>query len=110
MRERTSYQAKRNRRLRKPQRRDSSENVDPGNKQPLPEISLSDVRVLVVDDEIDSREFVKALLEGVGAVLFQHATLFQDFVFSFLLDFFVSPFCARCLLTILEATSSSRPG
>ena len=34
----------------------------------------------------------------------------QDFVFSFLLDFFVSPCCARCLLTILEATSSSRPG
>jgi PAS domain S-box-containing protein len=37
--------------------------------QPLPEVSLADVRVLVVDDEIDGRELVKRLLEMAGATV-----------------------------------------
>ena len=39
------------------------------DKQPLPEISLSKIHVLVVDDETDSRELVKTLLEGAGALV-----------------------------------------
>jgi PAS domain S-box-containing protein len=35
--------------------------------QPLPEVSLANVHVLVVDDEIDARELVKRLLEMAGA-------------------------------------------
>jgi PAS domain S-box-containing protein len=36
-------------------------------KQPLPEVSLVNVHVLVVDDENDARELVKRLLEMAGA-------------------------------------------
>jgi PAS domain S-box-containing protein len=39
------------------------------DKELLPEISLSNVHVLVVDDQIDSRELVKTLLEGAGAIV-----------------------------------------
>lgn len=35
--------------------------------QPLPEVSLANVRALVVDDEADARELVKKLLEMAGA-------------------------------------------
>jgi PAS domain S-box-containing protein len=37
--------------------------------QPLPEVSLDNVHVLVVDDEIDARELVKRLLEMAGATV-----------------------------------------
>ena len=37
--------------------------------QPLPEVSLDKVHVLVVDDEIDARELVKRLLEMAGATV-----------------------------------------
>jgi PAS domain S-box-containing protein len=38
-----------------------------GESRPLPEVSLADVHVLVVDDEPDARELVKRLLEMAGA-------------------------------------------
>ena len=44
------------------------EAVLPGN-QPLPEVSLANIRVLVVDDEIDARDLVKMLLEMAGATV-----------------------------------------
>jgi PAS domain S-box-containing protein len=34
---------------------------------PMPEVSLADIQVLVVDDEIDARDLVKKLLEMAGA-------------------------------------------
>jgi PAS domain S-box-containing protein len=37
--------------------------------QPLPEVSLANVHVLVVDDEIDAGEIVKRLLEMAGATV-----------------------------------------
>jgi CheY-like chemotaxis protein len=37
--------------------------------QPLPEVSLANIRVLVVDDEIDARDLVKMLLEMAGATV-----------------------------------------
>ncbi len=37
--------------------------------RPLPEVSLENVHVLVVDDEIDARELVKRLLEMAGATV-----------------------------------------
>jgi PAS domain S-box-containing protein len=37
--------------------------------QPLPEVSLADIQVLVVDDEIDARDLVKKLLEMAGATV-----------------------------------------
>jgi PAS domain S-box-containing protein len=40
----------------------------PGN-QPLPEVSLANVHVLVVDDELDARALVKRLLEMAGATV-----------------------------------------
>ena len=36
---------------------------------PIPEVSLTDVQVLVVDDEIDARDLVKKLLEMAGATV-----------------------------------------
>ena len=39
----------------------------PHQSQSLPEASLDDVHVLVVDDELDAREFAKRLLEMAGA-------------------------------------------
>ncbi|HEY6840285.1 MAG TPA: PAS domain S-box protein [Chthoniobacterales bacterium] len=44
------------------------EAVLPGN-QPLPEVSLANIRVLVVDDEIDACDLVKVLLEMAGATV-----------------------------------------
>ena len=40
-----------------------------GESRPLPEVSLADVHVLVVDDEPDARELVKRLLEMAGATV-----------------------------------------
>jgi hypoxanthine phosphoribosyltransferase len=37
--------------------------------QPLPEVSLANISVLVVDDEVDSRNSVKKLLELAGATV-----------------------------------------
>ncbi len=37
--------------------------------QPLPEVSLANIRVLVVDDESDARDLVKMLLEMAGATV-----------------------------------------
>ncbi len=37
--------------------------------QPLPEVSLANVHVLVVDDELDARNLVKRLLEMAGATV-----------------------------------------
>src|SRR5271165_3435843 len=37
--------------------------------QPLPEVSLANVHVLVVDDELDARSLVKRLLEMAGATV-----------------------------------------
>jgi PAS domain S-box-containing protein len=39
------------------------------DQRPWPEISLSNVHVLVVDDEIDSRDMVEKLLKGAGALV-----------------------------------------
>jgi PAS domain S-box-containing protein len=39
----------------------------PRESQPLPEVSLANVHVLIVDDEPDGRELVKRLLEIAGA-------------------------------------------
>jgi CheY-like chemotaxis protein/nitrogen-specific signal transduction histidine kinase len=36
---------------------------------PIPEVSLADIQVLVVDDEIDARDLVKKLLEMAGAMV-----------------------------------------
>jgi PAS domain S-box-containing protein len=36
---------------------------------PMPEVSLADIQVLVVDDEIDARNLVKKLLEMAGATV-----------------------------------------
>jgi PAS domain S-box-containing protein len=36
---------------------------------PMPEVSLADIEVLVVDDEIDARDLVKKLLEMAGATV-----------------------------------------
>jgi PAS domain S-box-containing protein len=36
---------------------------------PMPEVSLADIQVLVVDDEIDARDLVKKLLEMAGATV-----------------------------------------
>ena len=36
---------------------------------PLPDVSLADVHVMVVDDEVDARELVKRLLELAGATV-----------------------------------------
>ena len=37
--------------------------------RPLPDVSLTDVHILVVDDEVDARELVKRLLEMAGATV-----------------------------------------
>jgi CheY-like chemotaxis protein len=36
---------------------------------PLPEVSLANIRILVVDDEIDARDLIKMLLEMAGATV-----------------------------------------
>ena len=41
----------------------------PRENHPLPELSLADVHVLVVDDEVDARELLKRLLEMAGATV-----------------------------------------
>ena len=41
----------------------------PRENQPLPDVSLANVHVLVVDDEADARELVKRLLEMAGATV-----------------------------------------
>ena len=41
----------------------------PRESQPLPDVSLANVHVLVVDDEVDARELVKRLLEMAGATV-----------------------------------------
>jgi PleD family two-component response regulator len=41
----------------------------PRENQPLPEVSLANIQVLVVDDEIDARELVKKLREMPGATV-----------------------------------------
>ena len=41
----------------------------PRENRPLPDVSLTDVHVLVVDDEVDARELVKRLLEMAGATV-----------------------------------------
>ena len=41
----------------------------PRENQPLPEVSLANVHVLVVDDEIDARDLVERLLEMAGATV-----------------------------------------
>jgi PAS domain S-box-containing protein len=40
-----------------------------GENPPVPEVSLADIQVLVVDDEIDARDLVKKLLEMAGATV-----------------------------------------
>ena len=41
----------------------------PRENQPLPDVSLANIHVLVVDDEVDARELVKRLLEMAGATV-----------------------------------------
>ena len=41
----------------------------PRENRPLPDVSLAKVHVLIVDDEVDAREFVKRLLEMAGATV-----------------------------------------
>ena len=41
----------------------------PSESQPFPDVSLANVHVLVVDDEVDARELVKRLLEMAGATV-----------------------------------------
>jgi signal transduction histidine kinase/CheY-like chemotaxis protein len=41
----------------------------PGENKPFPELGLSNVHVLVVDDEVDARNLVKRLLETAGATV-----------------------------------------
>jgi PAS domain S-box-containing protein len=41
----------------------------PREKPPMPEVSLTGIQVLVVDDEIDARDLVKRLLETAGATV-----------------------------------------
>ena len=41
----------------------------PRENRPLPDVSLTDVHILVVDDEVDARELVKRLLEMAGATV-----------------------------------------
>ena len=41
----------------------------PRENQPVPDVSLANVHVLVVDDEVDARELVKRLLEMAGATV-----------------------------------------
>ena len=41
----------------------------PREKHPLPDVSLANVHILVVDDEVDARELVKRLLEMAGATV-----------------------------------------
>ena len=48
--------------------RPSSRATTRGN-QPMPDVSLANVHVLVVDDEVDARELVKRLLEMAGATV-----------------------------------------
>jgi PAS domain S-box-containing protein len=41
----------------------------PRENHPMPEVSLTGIQVLVVDDEIDARDLVKKLLETAGATV-----------------------------------------
>jgi hypothetical protein len=59
-------------------------------------------------EAIGVEQFFEVLI--FGASDFFEKPWSQDFDFAFLRDFLVSPCSARCLLTILDATSSSRPG
>ena len=47
----------------------SQSRATPRENQPLPDVSLANVHVLVVDDELDGRELVKRLLEMAGATV-----------------------------------------
>ena len=47
----------------------SQSRATPRENQPLPDVSLANVHVLVVDDELDARELVKRLLEMAGATV-----------------------------------------
>jgi PAS domain S-box-containing protein len=44
-------------------------NAAQGENLPLPDVSLTNVHVLVVDDEVDARELLKRLLEIAGATV-----------------------------------------
>ena len=43
--------------------------TDEGSQQPNPALDLSGIKILVVDDEADSREFISFVLEQSGAVV-----------------------------------------
>jgi signal transduction histidine kinase/CheY-like chemotaxis protein len=58
------------RRLPRPEQRES---------KPLPELGLSNVHVLVVDDEVDARNLVKRLLEMAGATVSMAASASEAF-------------------------------
>ena len=47
----------------------SCSQATPRTNQPLPNVSLINIHVLVVDDEVDARELVKRLLEMAGATV-----------------------------------------
>ncbi len=50
-----------------------------GESKPLPELGLSNVHVLVVDDEVDARNLVKRLLEMAGATVSMAASASEAF-------------------------------
>jgi PAS domain S-box-containing protein len=52
-----------------PEREDHPPETTPRENPPMPEVSLADIQVLVVDDEVDARDLVKKLLEMAGATV-----------------------------------------
>jgi CheY-like chemotaxis protein len=52
-----------------PEKEDRRPEAPPRENQPLPEVSLANIQVLVVDDEIDARDLVKKVLEMAGATV-----------------------------------------
>jgi PAS domain S-box-containing protein len=50
-----------------------------GESKPLPELGLSNVHVLVVDDEVDARNLVRRLLEMAGATVSMAASASEAF-------------------------------
>jgi CheY-like chemotaxis protein len=52
-----------------PEKEDRRPEAAPRENQPLPEVSLATIQVLVVDDEIDARDLVKKVLEMAGATV-----------------------------------------
>ena len=52
-----------------PEKEERRPEAAPRENQPLPEVSLANIQVLVVDDKIDARDLVKKVLEMAGATV-----------------------------------------